>query len=266
VDEHRAPVRALVGELAQETLNLDGRLFRTLKLLPQPGRLTQRFLAGQRASFLSPVRLYLLASVALFSSVLTLNAPAIDRINLYIAGELMNGPHDTSRTTLTIAPPEDTFGLMIARRYGQRLEQLKRMPPQQMLDRLFAGLRSVLPISLILFVPFLALALKLLYVRSGVLYIDHLIFSVHFQAALFGTLVVTWLVTSLLPLPFVGVVVAYAAVFLLMLFWYLPIALRRVYGQGRAITAIKTLLLALIYLQLGVNVVGLGVVPVLLTL
>ncbi len=68
VEPRRGPLFALLHELFSEWLALDGRLFRTLAQLVRPGRLTVRYLAGRRAAHLRPFRLYLLASVLLFSS------------------------------------------------------------------------------------------------------------------------------------------------------------------------------------------------------
>lgn len=82
----RLPLRALLRELLEETLTIDGRSWTTIKSLPRPGELTERYLAGKRARFLGPVRLYLISSVLLFSTVLSLPTPSTGDINLYIGG------------------------------------------------------------------------------------------------------------------------------------------------------------------------------------
>ncbi|MCK5325782.1 MAG: DUF3667 domain-containing protein [Woeseiaceae bacterium] len=57
----------LVGELLRETLEIDGRSFRTIRaLFLQPGTLTAEFLAGRRRAYSSPLRLYLVISVSFF--------------------------------------------------------------------------------------------------------------------------------------------------------------------------------------------------------
>jgi hypothetical protein len=57
----------LVGELLRETLEVDGRSFRTLRaLFLQPGLLTTEFLAGRRRTYTPPLRLYLVISVLFF--------------------------------------------------------------------------------------------------------------------------------------------------------------------------------------------------------
>jgi hypothetical protein len=266
LESHRSPLLALLREGLEEGFSVDGRLWQTLKALPQPGLLTERFLQGKRASLMRPVRLYLLASVALFSTILSLGAPSIDSINLYVGDELMNAPRDASRTDIRIVGENTSLGAFIADRQAASLARLKSLPPQEMLNRLFAGFRSTLPVALIVFVPFLALALKLLYIRTATLYVDHLVFSAHFQAAMFVALIAAWGVTRLLPPGFFSTLLLYALMSALVLFGYLPLALRRVYRQGRLLTAAKTMLLALVYVQLLANVVGLAVILVLLRL
>ena len=55
-------------EAMHEFLHLDGKIFRTLKLLvSRPGQLTQEFLDGRRASSISPLRVYLTFSVPFFA-------------------------------------------------------------------------------------------------------------------------------------------------------------------------------------------------------
>lgn len=59
-------VTELVGDAWHELSGYDGRLASTFKSLLHPGRLTLDYLAGHRARYLSPVRLYLTLSVIYF--------------------------------------------------------------------------------------------------------------------------------------------------------------------------------------------------------
>lgn len=60
-------MRVLVGELVRETLDVDGRAFRSVRaLLFQPGVLTREYLAGRRRFYTSPLRLYLVISITFF--------------------------------------------------------------------------------------------------------------------------------------------------------------------------------------------------------
>ncbi len=67
----------VLRQFVEEISSMDGRLPRTLSLLAlRPGTLTARYLAGHRASFTPPLRLYLGASFAFF---FVLHAHALDR-------------------------------------------------------------------------------------------------------------------------------------------------------------------------------------------
>lgn len=57
----------VLGELVRESFEFDGRLARTLKLLLlKPGSLSTEFSHNRRASYMTPVRLYLFTSVVCF--------------------------------------------------------------------------------------------------------------------------------------------------------------------------------------------------------
>lgn len=57
----------LLGDVIKETFELDGRVALTLRaLFRHPGLLTSEFLDGRRRRFTSPLRLYLVISIAFF--------------------------------------------------------------------------------------------------------------------------------------------------------------------------------------------------------
>ncbi len=61
------PIWGLFGEIVRETLDIDGRAFRTIRtLILKPGVLTREYLAGRRRSYTPPLRLYLVISVSFF--------------------------------------------------------------------------------------------------------------------------------------------------------------------------------------------------------
>ena len=67
-------VRELAGDTWQELSGYDGRIMATLRGLLRPGFLTREYLAGRRAHYLPPMRLYLIVSVVYF--VIAASAPA----------------------------------------------------------------------------------------------------------------------------------------------------------------------------------------------
>lgn len=110
---------------------------------------------------------------------------------------------------------------------------------------------------------FIALGLKLLYIRGKALhtlYLDHLVFALHFQGALFFALAAGWLFNRGIGLELVASALAYALIALAMLVVYLPLALRRFYQQSRRRTAVKTFVLLFLYFQLLSLAVNLSIV------
>ena len=263
-ETRHGPLVAASREALADLLSLDSRLLRSLRALVRPGRLSELYLAGKRAPYLRPFRLYLAASLLLFSTLLTLEAPTGTDLNIYIANELVSsatpGP---VQKDIQLLENDTLLGRWMVGLYGDRIDRLRALPRQELLDMLFSGLRRMLPLTLILFVPFLALGLKLLYLRGRArhtLYLDHLVFSLHYQAALFFALSASWVVTRLAGLELLASSLVYAVGALGMLVVYLPLALRRFYGQSRLWTTVKTLVLLFVYLRLLSIAVGLSVI------
>lgn len=105
-----------------------------------------------------------------------------------------------------------------------------------------------IPTLLFLGVPLFALLLKILYVRSGRFYVEHLIFSLHLHTWLF---LVFMLGNGYLKLASFGPgwldnLVGWAIT--LWAGWYVFRSFRVVYGQGRLKTAVKIALLGLVHL------------------
>ena len=68
---HRS-LRAFMGDFVAGILNFEGKFWRTLPMLAwRPGDLTRRYIAGERARFISPVALYLFTVFAMFAVLST---------------------------------------------------------------------------------------------------------------------------------------------------------------------------------------------------
>lgn len=82
--DSRDPLRdlgALSAEFLDNVFGWDSRLVRSLRLLlGAPGALTGEFVAGRRARYLGPLRLYLIASVAFFACYTLTPDPVIATI------------------------------------------------------------------------------------------------------------------------------------------------------------------------------------------
>src|SRR5690242_10797445 len=64
---HRS-VRAFFQDFVQSLFNFEGKIWRTLPMLAwRPGEMTRRYIAGERARFVSPIALYLFTVFAMFA-------------------------------------------------------------------------------------------------------------------------------------------------------------------------------------------------------
>jgi hypothetical protein len=142
-------------------------------------------------------------------------------------------------------------------RVVQVCEQIKKDNGRQFL----ANLVDNVPVALIVLLPIMAFVLKALYPLSRRYYVEHLLFFVHFHAFFFLILVLQILiarVNAVLPIPdAIGILVIIAASFYVPV--YLFVAMRRVYGQGRLLTALKYIVLSVSYLA-GFTLTMLGAV------
>ena len=64
---HRS-LKAFMGDFVAGVLNFEGKFWRTVPMLAwRPGELTRRYIAGERARFISPIALYLFTVFAMFA-------------------------------------------------------------------------------------------------------------------------------------------------------------------------------------------------------
>ena len=249
--------KTLVGEWFSSVFGTDARLWRTLRLLAsRPGELSQRYLRGQRAAFVSPLRLYLVASLLLFlvlswtgssvvvegegevRSVVTIKTtPASDDPSTKrpAAGE---PAADEANDTAGAGAPETESD--IERFFGQAGDRI--LNDRQSFDRTF---REQSGRIVILLVPAFALLLQLLFRGARRPYLHHLVFSLHVHALGFFAMALVS------PLELVIGRVAGERIgnlTVLGLGVYLFFALRTFYEQSRGRTLVKTLVLLFGYM------------------
>ncbi|RZS91974.1 DUF3667 domain-containing protein [Aquimarina brevivitae] len=112
-----------------------------------------------------------------------------------------------------------------------------------------------LPFIIFFFLPLLALAIWLLYIRRSFTYMEHLVFTFHTQTIFFILFGIALLVDEILHIEAVTGITA------LLFLFYLYKALRKFYGQGRFKTIVKFLILNLLFFILA----GIGVVVTLVS-
>jgi hypothetical protein len=290
------PVHSLwhFAKVATEDLtHADSRLWRTLAaLLFRPGKLTAEFLAGRRASYLPPVRLYLVLSVVFFLWAANTQeggrivqfddeqppaASAASSAPAGVAGTessssartgAARGEAPARRSSAALKPGEHdmrchmdyegpwapTLGPLAMRTCERIVADNGRSLQQAFLHNL--------PRAMFLFLPLLAAAMMLMYWWPRHYYVEHLLLLVHYHAFVFFGLMLVWLGATLLP--FASGWLHFAMT--LYIPWYMFRSMRVVYGQGRALTVIKLVALSFFYLVSGAVMIALTTVYSALTM
>jgi hypothetical protein len=231
----------LVREATEVVTHADSRLWRTLRaLLFQPGFLTQQFLAGRRASYLSPFRLYFVLSVLFFLMVSVTHTHPTPPANA---------------TTSAAAAPQAAESLCEAA-VGHSL-----IPGADKLRQPFIAaclksqadqgreLREIfirnLGRAMFVLLPLIAAFMKLLYWRPARSYVSHLMLLLHFHAFAF------LLFASLLAAQrWVHADTVRGVVLIAIIGWvpyYLYRSMRRVYAEASWRTLLKCAALTLAY-------------------
>jgi len=214
-------IGSVAGEFVRETFEVDSRLNRTLKLLLfKPGRLTTEFSRNRRASYMSPVRLYIFASFVFF-------------LVLSLSGTL-DSPETTVRASgdeelVERQGPTDERGVAFVAELPDPVERFFLFAGIDPLhDRSVTGERilSNLPIAMFFLLPLYALILAAFYIRKERFFVEHLVFAIHVQTFVFMAYTVALLVSRAGSIGWIG------PIFLLIQYPYFVIALRRYYGDG----------------------------------
>ena len=220
-----------IGELFGEVFTLDSRLWRTLmSLLFRPGFLTAEYLAGRRARYLPPFRLYLAISFLLFL-VLSL-APALVEVE-DLDFDLDSGPAaleeamdpNTAVTANRVLEQVDDSWLQRLRDRVERNRTLVAEEPEEYL----AKIGDYMPQMMFLMLPLFAGLMKLMFLFSRFHYLQHLIFAIHLHSFVYLLFLIAELVDQFSVTRFTPII---DSVFLIMLLLYLPLALRRCYAIG----------------------------------
>lgn len=254
--------RELAGDAVHEFTGWDGKFAATIRtLLRRPGELTRQWLEGRRVRFISPLRLYLTASLLYF--VVAAAAPTVTtsdgramfvglRFNLTATGmDAVSRPERVADAASRSFESRTGSGITQAER-DSALAEIAAAPPylQPMLRKMVddptalrRAMGRLMPRVLFVLLPLFAGILALFYRRRH--YPEHLYFAIHLHAFFFVALLIASLA------KFTNVFILAAAVQLAALAWcfgYGVLAARRVYGGSLGITALKAAGVSVLYL------------------
>ncbi|MDB4908362.1 MAG: hypothetical protein JWO05_3146 [Gemmatimonadetes bacterium] len=225
-------VGAIVGELWSEFVQVDGKVLNTLRaLFKRPGFLTTEYLDGRRARYLSPLRLYLFASVAFFAL----------RAVLPTTGFHLQLSRDKQLSESQFNAKLDTLAQVLGEP-GERIRRgfVRGTKDDQALDSTFF---AALPRGIFLLVPFFALLVGLGFRGAGRHYPAHLVFSLQLHAFFFA-MFAAGLLAALTPF---GVNLALQLAILVWSTIYTERAFAAVYGGSIGKNLVKTVGITVAY-------------------
>lgn len=219
-------LKFFLDELMNDVLNVDGKIFRSLRLLiTRPGFLTSEIFLGRRASYESPLRLYLLMSILAFVFGATFGG--FDAVNIQYT-----------------ADPGEVVDPAIVERAAQTERTITE------------AVYVWLPRAMFVLVPLFAALVMLLRRGTGHTYPQHLYFALHVHAAWFFANALDSL-SEPIRVPYVATIVDIVTE--LYMVAYLPIAFWYTYRTTVPSAIWRSAIIALLYfLALMVTLIGIA--------
>jgi hypothetical protein len=267
--EHDHGILATLAHFVGDFVHFDSLIFRTLfPLLFRPGFLVNEYLAGRRARFLNPIRMYVFLSIVFFSLFFFIPAKQ-EAVHIQIRPDV-NINLDTlqsmdKREVRRLIESEERNKFVVsdgisyngAADYLARQDSLSAVEKDGMIEQFFmlklidigerlgsessflsaleASFKKHMPKLAFLLLPLIALWMKLLFIRGKVTYLSHLVFTIQWYNFSF-VLGSIFLLLSLLP--GVGEIAQWQ---LLLVFLYVLISWKVVYRQSLRKTIMKNL-------------------------
>lgn len=215
--EHKdRKVSTFIRNFFEESFSFDSKFLKTLKfLLFMPGLLTFEYFQGRIASYTTPLKLYLFVSVAAFF------------ISSFI------NPDDLSSF-------EEDFD---AKELVENIISEKGISRDIFEAKFNNEIQGKMPIYFLALVVLFSLPLKVIYLQTKRLYVEHLVFAMHF----FTFLLIMLTVSSVLELILPDII--YLFLFIIP-FVYLFFAVKNVYGQKIILSFFETVILFLYFIGL----------------
>ncbi len=250
-------VRELVVDAFWELSGWDGRFASTIRALAlKPGLLTREFLEGRRARYISPLRLYLMASLVYFlvaaaAPDVTLSNGQKVHLGVLTSASRKNGQTAPERVADAAENAVRTGRAITPEKRDSIATQITRAPSvmRPFLQRMIfdpagfkRGLVEAMPKMLFALLPVLAAIVAIFYRKRK--YPEHLYFAIHLHAFVFVALTIAMLA------KFTHVAIITGVMSFAVIVWipiYTTIAFRRAYGGSLAATLAKEAGISAIY-------------------
>ncbi len=277
--EFRRPFFRLSSEAIKSLFELDGRAFTTLFfLLTKPAYLCREYFNGRRTRYTPPLRLFLVISVSFFLMVSFYTSIRSMEGMLSGNGEVPSELVSTSPDSQVGVSeendvdvdddPDDGLSDLLAlvevinipffdEQTNANLRRAMSAQAETNLDLLIEdptefsrGYLDYITVFILLMIPLLALIQKLVYIRLGHFYVEHLVLTLHNHAFLIFVIFVGALIGFVeeSQTPIVSSLFGYLGNALYIWMWvYLYLSLKNYFQQGYGITLLKYLATTILY-------------------
>ncbi|MGZ3751945.1 MAG: DUF3667 domain-containing protein [Mucilaginibacter sp.] len=261
----------MMEHTVSDYFHFDHLFFHTLKpLLFKPGYLTVEYMAGRRAQYLHPVKMYIFISIVYFliafnlvpsgNGIVRFKEGAPDKTVIIkeekrISADTTINPH-TKQVLIAHLKENDTS-------YAQYLNGQRKLP-EKMRDGFWANLLNKrvfgykekygkrafeqfaedvqhnIPKMMFVLLPLTALQLTIAFRKNKKFYVEHLIFTFHYFCFCFLFLAFVNIIEWLMPVFWSPIIPWLGVAEMVIVLLYLYMALRAVYHRSRFRTATKT--------------------------
>ncbi|MCP4726530.1 MAG: DUF3667 domain-containing protein [bacterium] len=264
--DKKQPVRQFFHDFFQDYFTFDSKFFRSIiPLIFKPGHLTREYLKGRRVNYIFPLRLYVFTTFVFFFIVAVnakLDRGYVDRDlptdrELSYSKEMLNDliekqgdhlPEDVKNSfmnsidssfaaldTIEVSGPTISFDMGSDSTDNWFLKYMREKTDyitdrgQEGVNMFLKELVNQIPKVLFVLLPVFALVLKLIYIRRKILYIEHLVLSLHFHTFVFLHLIITVIFTHWVVITLI----------ILGILLYLFLSMKNIYGQSFIKTFLK---------------------------
>ena len=215
-EEPRVPTfMAMLKEVTNAMFGLESKLWQSIYfLILKPGHLTVAYLSGHRKKYTTPFRLFLLFSIVTFAYLNFLGKQSLDTISVENLTQLEKGlkeiEKEQSEQGGNIESSSQGFSInltggLFSEERENEVEKVFLSSITQALtdlkegrtDKVVKNFIQPLPKALLLFLPFIAFACKIIYLGRGKYYVEHLIYLLHNHAFLYAIILITLLTFQL---------------------------------------------------------------------
>ncbi len=267
----RRPFLWLLRDALRVLFDLDSRAYKTVYyLFTRPAFLSDEYVKGRRHSYTPPLRLFLVISIGFFIIVGLSNQITSFRESISTPASQVVEPADPAQ-----APDEiesgisengieqiyvfiDNFNLgWLSAEANANLHAMMREQAETNFaalqddpEEFLLGALDYITFYMLLLMPLLALIQRIVYIGTGRIYIEHLVLTLHNQTFFMLSIFLVFVLNGLETISPAFLATVFSAAGDVMTLWiiiYLFLSVKRFFGHGYFVTALKFFVTSILY-------------------